>query len=156
MGTTTQNIKLMNTSPSGDKAVAPGHKYPTTQPATIPVSIQIKKPYVFQNAFIFRLLSQIPLQGASFQYMPRRRQMCGKERPPLLKATAAFRKRGLERREIKKRLYKKDAALDFRSFYVYRILVVFERQIAKLKTKIDDFMNIFAKRKVPAINFAWD
>jgi hypothetical protein len=40
-GTTTQNMRLMNTVPMGSRAVAPGQTAPTTQPAAMPTSIQM-------------------------------------------------------------------------------------------------------------------
>ena len=39
MGTTIQNIRLINTVPSGSSAVAPGQTAPVIQPATMPTSI---------------------------------------------------------------------------------------------------------------------
>ena len=36
IGTTTQNIMLMNTVPRGSRAVAPGHSQPVMAPATMP------------------------------------------------------------------------------------------------------------------------
>ena len=44
IGTTTQNIRFTNTVPIGSSAFAPSHSAPTTHPATMPSSIQIKKP----------------------------------------------------------------------------------------------------------------
>ena len=55
MGTTTQNIRLINTVPRGSSTVAPaetrsspcrttGNSRPTTQPAMMPVSMEIRKP----------------------------------------------------------------------------------------------------------------
>ena len=52
IGTTTQNIMLMNSVPKGSRAVAPGQTAPTTQPATMPSSISVMKPYFFINFFI--------------------------------------------------------------------------------------------------------
>ena len=56
VGTAMQNIRFRNTVPSGSRTVAPGTRIspaaslvagqmaPTMQPATIPVSIRIRKP----------------------------------------------------------------------------------------------------------------
>ena len=56
MGTTMQNIRLMNTVPRGSRIRAPGSRMlpsasltagkmaPTIQPATIPASMKIRKP----------------------------------------------------------------------------------------------------------------
>ena len=44
IGTTTQNIMLMKIVPMGSSAVAPGHTAPTTQPATMPMIMKIRKP----------------------------------------------------------------------------------------------------------------
>jgi hypothetical protein len=56
IGTTTQNIRFINSLPSGSRTVAPldivlpsspvttGHIHPTMQPATIAISIAIMKP----------------------------------------------------------------------------------------------------------------
>ena len=56
VGTAMQNIRFRNTVPSGSSTVAPltaispsapltaGQSAPTTQPATMPVSIRIRKP----------------------------------------------------------------------------------------------------------------
>ena len=52
IGTTTQNIILINSVPNGSRAVAPGHAAPTIQPATMPRSISVMKPYFFINFFI--------------------------------------------------------------------------------------------------------
>jgi hypothetical protein len=63
IGTTTQNIRLMNTVPSGSRTVAPeltvspststtGHSQPTIQPATIPTSIVIRNQLFLKKDFV--------------------------------------------------------------------------------------------------------
>jgi hypothetical protein len=52
MGTTIQNIKLMKIVPRGFSRDALGHTAPVMQPATMPVSIRIKKLLFLKNAFI--------------------------------------------------------------------------------------------------------
>ena len=44
IGTTTQNIMLMNTVPSGSRQTAPGQAAPTAQPSTMQASIAARKP----------------------------------------------------------------------------------------------------------------
>jgi hypothetical protein len=44
MGTTIQNIMLMNKVPRGSNAVAPGQTAPVMQPATMPISMKMIKP----------------------------------------------------------------------------------------------------------------
>ena len=64
IGTTTQNIRLMNTVPSGSSTVAPalttspstvttGHSQPTMQPATIPTSMESMNQLFFRKELDF-------------------------------------------------------------------------------------------------------
>ena len=73
IGTTTQNIRLINTVPSGSSTVAPalttspstvttGHSQPTMQPATIPTSMERMNQLFFRKELDFidvRLLKRI-------------------------------------------------------------------------------------------------
>ena len=54
MGTTTQNIMLMNSVPRGSSAPAPGQAKPTTMPRTMP-RIMVKKNQLFLRKLPFRM-----------------------------------------------------------------------------------------------------
>ena len=56
IGTTTQNIMLMNRVPSGSSAPAPGQAKPTTMPRTMP-RIMVKKNQLFFRKLPFVLLA---------------------------------------------------------------------------------------------------
>ena len=49
IGTTTQNIMLINKVPSGSSAPAPGHANPTIMPRTIPRIIEKKNQLFFRK-----------------------------------------------------------------------------------------------------------
>ncbi len=59
IGTTTQNIILMNSVPSGSSTPAPGQAKPTMMPATMPMII-LKK-----NQLLFRYLANLDMMRPS-------------------------------------------------------------------------------------------
>lgn len=52
IGTTTQNIMLMNSVPSGSSAPAPSQTKPTTMPSTMPRIIEKKNQFLFRKIMI--------------------------------------------------------------------------------------------------------
>ena len=52
IGTTTQNIMLMNSVPSGSSAPAPSHTKPTMMPSTMPRIIEKKNQLLFRKFFM--------------------------------------------------------------------------------------------------------
>ena len=55
MGTTTQNIMLVNRAPRGSSAVAPGQAKPTMQPRTMP-RIMVQRNQLFLKKFFMEML----------------------------------------------------------------------------------------------------
>ena len=65
------------------------------------------------------------------------------EKTPAAFGSGGFLQKGLERREVEKRIYLsgKEAAHGFRNLSVYKISSGFEHPITDLKTKFDQFVN---------------
>ena len=65
------------------------------------------------------------------------------EKTPAAFGSGGFLQKGLERREVEKRIYLsgKEAAHGFRNLSVYKIPSGFEHPITDLKTKFDQFVN---------------
>ena len=62
--------------------------------------------------------------------------------------TGGFRERGLERREVEKRIYgvERRAAHGFRVLSGIKITRDFEHRINQMKTNIDEFMNVLTEK----------
>ena len=65
------------------------------------------------------------------------------QKGPAAFGSGGFLQKGLERREVEKRIYLsgKEAAHGFRNLSVYKISAGFEHPITDLKTKFDQFVN---------------
>ena len=72
-------------------------------------------------------------------------------------APGRFRERGLERREVEKRIYgvERGAAHGFRVLSDIKIPRDFEHRINQMKTNIDEFMNILTQKDETFVSSFW-